>query len=263
MSCWKNAGRLVQVSLVAAVAASLAATPAVAAPADNAGAARGNAPDASAFGLNVIGPVRVPPVPAVSSGAGEVRKSVLRENRTKVVKAGVLDVKAQHDRAHSQVADLRVPSAGLRAEAVTAKCLGGRGGAEIADGVVAGKPLAVAPPPNTTVPVDLPELGRASVILNKQERMRDGRLNVTAMEVNLPVGQGKTESIRVASATCGRGRPTGGHPQGPKGPQKPQGPQGPKTPGASEGAKGPQGAQGQHAEAPAPTPVKGDLAVTG
>ncbi|MFC9976833.1 choice-of-anchor P family protein [Spirillospora sp. NPDC127200] len=253
MCCRKATRRLAQVSVVATAAGLLAAAPAAAetggdAARATASVARSGGPGASAFGLDAAGPVRVPPVPAVSSDAGEVARSLVREDRTKLVKAAALEVKAQRDRARSQVADLRVPSAGLRAEAVTAKCLAGRGSASIADAVVAGKPLAVAPPPNTTVPVDLPELGRASVVMNKQRRLPDGRLNVTALEVVLPLGQGKTESIRVASATCGR---AGGRPEEPKGPHGPQGPRGPQKPAQ------------QHAEAPAPTPVKGDLAVTG
>ncbi|MGI5166420.1 choice-of-anchor P family protein [Spirillospora sp. CA-253888] len=261
MSCRKAARRLVQVSVIVMAAGVLAAAPAAAETGGDDSAARATAsvarsggPGASAFGLGATGPVRVPQVPAVSSSAGEVAKSLVREDRTKLVKAAALDVRAQHDRARSQVADLRVPSAGLRAEAVTARCLAGRGAASLADAVVAGRPLAVAPPPNTTIPVDLPELGRASVVMNKQQRLPDGRLNVTALEVNLPLGQGRTESIRVASATCGR---AAGRPEGPKGPQGPHEPKGPKGP------RGPQKPAQQHAEAPVPTPVKGDLAVTG
>ncbi|WP_067814663.1 choice-of-anchor P family protein [Actinomadura kijaniata] len=189
----------------------------------------------SAFGLNVTGPAHVPPTPAVSSATGEVRKALLREERTRAVRATVLDVAARRDRAHSRVAGVDVPAAHLNAEAVTARCLGGRGNASLADAVVAGKPLAVSPPPNTTVPVKVPGLGDGSVVLNKQERLPDGRLRVTGLEATLPTGQGRVEAIRVASATCGhvrKERQVRGKPEGPE-------------------------------VAPRPVPVKGDLPVTG
>ncbi|TDD79884.1 hypothetical protein E1293_22150 [Actinomadura darangshiensis] len=194
------------------------ATPAFAAPALAAPGGEG-----SAYGLNVTGPLPVPPVPAVSSGGGPVSKSLLRENHTKLVNASALDVTASAARARSSVADLSVPTAKLLAHAVTAKCVGGQGTAHLARAVLAGKRLDASPPPNTTVPVDIDGLGRTSLTLNKQQRTSDGRLNVTAMELALPGGKG---AVRVASATCGRT---------------------PETP----------------SEAPAPTPVKHDLPVTG
>ncbi|WP_396448913.1 choice-of-anchor P family protein [Actinomadura sp.] len=180
--------------------------------------------EGSAYGLAVTGPLAVPPVPAVSSSSGEVSKRLLREDRTKLVRASGLDVSASAARARSSVARLAVPAAKLAAGAVSAKCADGQGSANLANAVLAGKRLDSTPPPNTTVPVDVDGVGRASLTLNKQRRMADGRLAVTAMELMLPGGKG---ALRVASATCGRGVP-----QGP-------------------------------AEAPAPTPVRHDLPVTG
>ncbi|CNE45544.1 Uncharacterised protein [Mycobacterium tuberculosis] len=181
--------------------------------------------EGSAYGLTLTGPVPVPPVPAVSSTTGKVSKHLLREDRTKLVKASALDVSAAPARARSSVARLAVPSADLTAGAVSAKCVNGKGMANLADAVLAGKRLDSTPPPNTTIPVDVDGLGRTSLTLNKQQRTADGRLAVTAMELMLPGGKG---ALKVASATCGRGAPV-------------------RPP----------------SEAPAPSPVKHDLPVTG
>ncbi|MGP4026390.1 choice-of-anchor P family protein [Actinomadura sp. 3N407] len=204
--------------LVAAATPAVAATP----------AAAPHGAEGSAYGLTVTGPVAVPPVPAVSSTTGKVSKSLLREDHTDLVKASALDVSASAARARSTVARVAVPAAKLMASAVAAKCDGGRGSAHLARAVVAGKRLDASPPPNTTVPVDIEGLGRASLVLNKQQRMADGRLAVTAMELRLPL-PGKPATVRLASATCGRA----------SGPAKPP------------------------SEAPAPTPVEHDLPVTG
>jgi hypothetical protein len=157
--------------------------------------------EGSAYGLTVTGPLAVPPTPAVSSGTGTVSKSLLRENRTKLVKASALDVSASAARARSSVAHLSVPTAKLLASAVTARCTGAHGSAHLARAVLAGRRLDASPPPNTTVPVDVDGLGRTSLVLNKQQRTADGRLAVTAMELTLPGGKG---AVRIASATCGR-----------------------------------------------------------
>ncbi|XRQ09939.1 choice-of-anchor P family protein [Actinomadura welshii] len=183
--------------------------------------------EGSAYGLTASGPVSVPPVPAVSSTTETVRKSLLREESTDLVKASALDVSASAARARSTVAKAAVPAADLMADAVTAKCRGGHGSAHLARAVIAGKRLDASPPPNTTIPVDVEGVGRTSLTLNKQERMADGRLAVTAMELRLPL-PGKPATIRIASATCGKSGPAE-----------------------------------QPADAPAPTPVEHDLPVTG
>jgi hypothetical protein len=185
----------------------------------------------SAYGLTVAGPLEVPPVPAVSSRSGTVTKHLLREDNTKLVTASALDVSASADRARSSVAQAAVPSADLAASAVSAECDGGRGAAHLARAVVAGRHLDSSPPPNTTIPVDVEGVGRTSLTLNKQQRMSDGRLNVTAMELRLPI-PGKASTVRIASATCGRAA-TNDHANDPR------------------------------SEAPAPRPVKHDLPVTG
>ncbi|WUH99063.1 choice-of-anchor P family protein [Spirillospora sp. NBC_00431] len=199
-----------------------AGTAAAAVPA-TAAAPRG--PEGSAYGLAVDGPIGVPPVPSVASAAGEVSKSLAREDHTKLVSASALDVSASKTRARSAVTRLAVPSAQLLASTVAAECDGGRGSAHLTRATIAGRRLDASPPPNTTIPVDVDGVGRASLTLNKQQRMADGRLAVTAMELRLPI-PGKASTVRVSSATCGRA------------------------------ASGP-------GEAPAPTPVEHDLPVTG
>ena len=143
----------------------------------------------------------VPPEPAVSSDGGPAHKSVLSEDRLKAVRASALRVDATPSNARSNVTDLAVPTAKLMANAVTATCHDGQGGAHLTRATVAGKRLDATPPPNTTVPVDVEGVGRTSLVLNKQQRMPNGRLAVTAMQLNLPGGKG---AVRVASATCGR-----------------------------------------------------------
>jgi hypothetical protein len=189
-------------------------------------------PVGSAFGLAVSGPVAISPVPAVASASTTpVSKSLLREGRTGLLTASALDVKAASDQAHSHITRLRVPEAALAAEAVSATCTGGTGFARLAGAAIAGTALDSSPAPNSSVPVALPGgLGTVAVTLNKQERLADGRLRVTALAVDLPIA-GKNEAVRVASATCGR-----------------------RAVAASSGAT---------QEAPAPVPVKNDLPVTG
>ncbi|MQY04893.1 choice-of-anchor P family protein [Actinomadura macrotermitis] len=228
--------KFAQTGLLAVALGLTMAAPAAASPAAGSDAGSG-----SAFGLAGAGPVPVAPLPAVSSAGDVVSRTLLRENRTQYVNAGALDVKAAREQAHSHVADLTVPLAGLQAESVSATCRQGQGAAHLTQAVVAGKRLDSSPPPNTTIPVKVDGVGNADLVLNKQERMRDGRLNVTAVALDLPVN-GKTESLRVASATCGKRRPAH-HAKPPAHHAKP-----PVRPAG---------------EAPKPTPVKGDLPVTG
>ncbi|WP_019632083.1 choice-of-anchor P family protein [Actinomadura atramentaria] len=227
MSSFKAARRAVQIGLVAAAFGATATAPALAAaPAP----APAPAPGSSAFGLTATGPVALPPLPVAQSLSDTVSRSLLREN-LKVVDAGVLNVKAAKGYAHSDVATLKVPTAGLFAQAVSATCRDGRGVSHVANAVVAGKHLDVSPPPNTTVPFHVDGLGDGSVVINKQERLGDGRLRVTALAVRVPLGGGKAQTILVSSATCG------------KLPAKPVTP--------------------PHSAAPKPHPVRGDLPVTG
>ncbi|WP_018654507.1 choice-of-anchor P family protein [Actinomadura flavalba] len=225
MSSMTTARRLLCAGALAALATGVAA-PAHAQPSG----------EGSAYGLTAIGPVAVPPLPAVRSTGTPAERSLLRTNHTKLIDAGVLDVKAAPGRASSKVADVKVPTARLFAEAVTAVCRDGRGEAHLAQASVLGRRLAVSPPPNTTVPFEVEGLGKGGLVLNKQERLPDGRLRVTGLAVDLPLPGGGMQALKVSSATCGK----------------------PARPAATPSKPG----KPLH-EAPAPRPVKGDLPVTG
>ncbi|MQA93361.1 MAG: hypothetical protein GEV11_01540 [Streptosporangiales bacterium] len=104
--------------------------------------------------------------------------------------------------------------------------------------------LAVTPTPNSTLTARVGTLGVAEVTLNKQVRNADGTLKVTAIEVKLPLGAGKTETISISSATCGKMV---------------------ADPGDGDGDDGDNGGGDATppGQAPAPQPVPGNLPVTG
>ncbi|MEV5570731.1 choice-of-anchor P family protein [Spirillospora sp. NPDC052269] len=257
--------RLTRAVVLAAAGGLLAASPAFAAvPGDAAGGA-GRGPGAasggegSAFGLALSGPVPLAPKPAVASAKGVQRASMLNEQRAKIVRAGALDVAASPERSQARVAQLRVPDLRLAADTVRARCTGGTGASDLVGATIDGKRLPVAPAPNTTIPVDLPKLGRVALTLNKQERTPNGT-RVTAMELTAPLAHLGPENVRVSSVTC-----KGAGQDGPGGQGLPGGHQG--RPGGAPGGKGapamrPPSTSGV-GEAPRPKPIRHELAVTG
>ena len=244
-------------------------------------------PEAAAYGVAASGPIRLPATPAVVSQGAEVRKSLARENR-KLFSAAALDTRATGRDAHATIKDLKVPDARFSADALTARCRGESGSSHLADARLQGKRLGARPRPNTVVPVQVPGVGTVKVTLNKQQRLRDGRLAVTAMEARVPLGDLGTETISTAAVTCGRAARKQGSPGAPGSPGSPGspaepggqgGPAGPAAPGGGNqgapggpgsgagkprGGSGPGGAPAERpAKAPKPVPVKGDLPVTG
>jgi hypothetical protein len=236
-------------------------------------------PEGAAYGVAATGPVQFPATPAVVSQGAEVRKSLARENRSRLFSAAAMDTRATARHARSTVTDLKVPGAALSADAVSAQCRGGRGSSRLANAVVYGKRLGARPRPNSVVPVTVPGVGTAKVTLNKQRRLPDGRLAVTAVEAAVPMSKLGTERISTAAVTCGRaahkhGIP--GSPAVPGTPAKPGAPGGSAQPG-TPGTPGGQGGHGKPggsmapggapaappARAPKPTPVDGDLPVAG
>lgn len=180
----------------------------------------------TAFGIAATGPVQIGPLPSAVSTPEDrtARHSLLRPAANSVLDAGVLNTVAAPDRARSSVADLSIAKA-VTASAVTASCVNGKGRADLAGLMLAGRKIESAPAPNTTIPVTVDGLGTVSATLNRQVRRSDGRLAVTALVVRLPLDQ----TIEVANATCRATR------------------------------KG-----SRHApEAPVPSPVEHDLVVTG
>ncbi|WP_067450021.1 choice-of-anchor P family protein [Actinomadura macra] len=203
---------------------------------------------ASAAAISASGPVAIPATPSVA-GASQlpVRRSVAELPANPLAEARSLSAAAWAGHGRASVADLKIAKLLLSASAVTAKCENGHGVSRLAKAVLNGRRLAVTADPNTTVTARLNQVGVVSVTLNKQVRERNGDLSVTAIEIGLPLGPGGTQTLKIASVTCGKGG-------GPR-PTPPTTPGHPGSPAPSPSAP--------PAAAPAPTPVPGDLPVTG
>jgi hypothetical protein len=201
----------------------------------------------SAVAVSATGSVVVPPTSSVASSAQRpVRRSAAELPANPLVEARLLNGAAWAGHGRASVADVRVARLGLSAHAVTARCENGTGASSVAKAALGTRTLRIGATPNTTVTTDLKGLGAVTVTLNKQVRGHDGNLTVTAIEVSATLA-GKTQTISIASATCGKGG-GGGQPGEPSQPSQPGKPTPSPTPPG---------------EAPAPTPVPGDLPVTG
>jgi hypothetical protein len=226
----------------AAIAGALATPLALMAPAS---AATGGA--GAAYGVAATGLVNIPQTPAVTSTSQPNDKSLAELPPNPLVSLKVLHVTAAPGKARASVVDLKVAQAALTAHLVTAKCVAGKGASHLVKASLAGHRLAVDAAPNSTVAVPVTGLGTVSVVLNKQVHDAAGNLVVTAIEVNLPVGAGKAQTISISSATC-----SGDMPGGPG-----------NTPGSPTPTPTPTSPGTPPGEAPAPTPVPGDIPVTG
>jgi hypothetical protein len=229
--------RLTHLAITAAVAGAMATPLTLAAPAS--ATADGSA---SAFGIAASGLVKIPPTPAVSSSGKPSHKSLIELPANPLIAAGVLNADAWAGNSRASVVDVRLAKIGLTAEVISAKCENGAGVSHLTKVVVNGKQLAVSPAPNSGIAVDLAGIGQVGLTLNKQVRNPNGSLTVTAVEVNLGLGHGKLQTVSISSATCGGGSDE---------------PSTPGTPTPTPPMGTPPG------EAPAPTPVTGDLPVTG
>jgi hypothetical protein len=214
--------RLTQLTKVAAVAGVIAAPLTVAVPATYAGTGAAS----SAFAIGAGGVVSIPQTPAVASSAQPARESVAELPANPLLNASILTATASAGRARASAADLNSAKIGLSAHLITARCENGIGSSNLAKAVLNGHALRAGAAPNTALTVGLDTLGAASVVLNKQVRDAGGRLTVTALELSVALAPGRTQTISIASATCG--------------------------PISKPGD-----------EAPVPTPVPGDLPVTG
>jgi hypothetical protein len=153
--------------------------------------------------------VAIPATPAVAATAD---KSLAELPANPLIDVKLLHVTARPDFARASVTDLRVAKAALTAHLITATCVNGAGISHLAGARLAGHALAVNAAPNSAITVPVQGLGTAAVTLNKQTRNADGSLTVTAIEVTLPVGPGRTQTLSVSSATCA-GAPTGTAPK--------------------------------------------------
>ncbi|MCO5972921.1 choice-of-anchor P family protein [Actinoallomurus sp. WRP6H-15] len=173
--------------------------------------------------------VAIPATPAVADTAD---RSLLHLPANPLIDVKVLHVTAKPAFARASVTDLSVAKAALTAHLVTATCTAGTGASRLANASLAGHRLAAVAAPNSALRIPVQGLGTASVTLNKQTRNADGSLTVTAIQVTLPLGPGRTQTLSVSSATCSgvREEPPGQEPPG---------------------------------QAPKPKPVPSDLPVTG
>ncbi|TDD63856.1 hypothetical protein E1293_42345, partial [Actinomadura darangshiensis] len=184
----------------------------------------------AAFAISATGPVAIPATPSVaSSGQQPVRKSVAELPANPLVRARILNAAAWSGHGRASVVDLNVAKIGLSAHVVTAKCENGNGVSHLTKATLQGRTLKLDASPNTTVTADLKGLGNATVTLNKQVRDKDGNLTITAIEVSATLA-GKTQTLSIASATCGKAGDHPGEPGEPGEPSTPGSPSSPATP---------------------------------
>jgi hypothetical protein len=145
----------------------------------------------------------IPPLSSVSSTGNAVGGSLLTIPANPVLTAKILHVLADANQgtARASVADLNLGEGKLLASLVTASCSPGGGGATLADAIIAGHALPVAPPPNFTVALP-PGAGHiVAITLNKQVKNAQGGLSVTAIEVRLLSGS-LEKTIDISTANC-------------------------------------------------------------
>ncbi|GAA5073133.1 hypothetical protein HNP84_009262 [Thermocatellispora tengchongensis] len=157
----------------------------------------------TAYGLSAEGPVRIQPIPAAVSRDGKtVHRSVLRP-KNPLVSASAMEVTTNGRNSQASAADVSTLQRQVAANAVSARCENGRGVSNLAGAVIGGRDIDANPAPNTTIPVTIERVGTASVTLNKQVRQADGRLAVTGLSIDMPMSNGKRQTIDVASVVCG------------------------------------------------------------
>jgi hypothetical protein len=197
--------RLTQVAKYAVVAGAVVTPLAISAPASNASIDGMG----SAYALAATGPVPIAPISLVhvSSGQQPTHKSLVEVPPNPVLEARLLNAAAAPGFARASVADLKLIKAGLAASLISAKCTPHGGKSSLVKAVLNGKKLDVSVPPNTTIAVAPEEAGGlpqvVKVVLNKQVHNPDGSLTVTGIEASVSLGPGKTETLSIASATCG------------------------------------------------------------
>lgn len=185
---------------------------------------------ASASGIVTSG-LGIPPLSTVTSLGTQQDNSLASVPANPALTASVLHVLANAalGTARASAADLNIGDGKLIASLVTASCAPGGGTATLLDAVLAGHEIPVSPPPNTTIAVP-PGAGQiVAITLNKQVKNGHGGLTVTAIELQLGTGRGQ-KTIDVSTANC-------------------VAPAAQTTPGVPA--------------APAPTPQRGSLPVTG
>ncbi|MFI0424860.1 choice-of-anchor P family protein [Spongiactinospora sp. 9N601] len=189
--------------LVGAAALAIAAASTLVSAAASASQASTDSPS-TAHVLSANGPVHINPIPKVESPQGQAaRRVALGSHEDQLITATGLLATADESRSEASAAHIRTLEKRITADAIKSTCAGGEGVTTLAGARIGDRPIEANPAPNTTIPVDLGKAGTASVTLNKQVRGADGRLNVTGMAVTVPVSEGKSQTVDVASVACG------------------------------------------------------------
>ncbi|MDF5757825.1 choice-of-anchor P family protein [Spongiactinospora sp. TRM90649] len=164
-----------------------------------------------AYVLSATGPVAINPVPKAVWPEGQpARRVALQSHENSLITATGLVAAADGTHSEATAADVRTMERHITAQVIKARCEGGRGVTTLTGARLGERAIEANPAPNTTIPVDLGKMGTASVTLNKQVRGADGRLNVTGMAVSLPLAEGQSQTVDVASVACGGAGGTGG-----------------------------------------------------
>lgn len=216
----------------------------------------------SAFAISASGLLTIKPTPSVDDSDGFSQASVARlQLPANLIDLRVLNAQAGAGAAQSSILDLSVGlGVGkplLTASAIEAECGGGKASSSLAKAKIGDLKLDVAVPPNTGVEVP----GLLSVELNKQVTNKDGSITVTAISINVD----GIQKIDLASATCAAGDDDGDTPTTVPTTTKPtKTSSSTPTTSASNGGSAPAGDKPlPNGKAPAPTPVKAHLDVTG
>lgn len=244
-----------------AAALALAAASAVAVSTPAAAADKHPAGMSSAYGIKadlaVAGTplLDVGPIPYVQSKGQKQEETVVEIPAQPLLNLKVLTTKAHGAQAEAKLVELRALHQMLKADLLVAKCKGGEGSSTLAKVSVGGKTLVgkqAQPKPNTTVRIppeqlkQLEQVAAATVTLNKQVETDNGGIKVTALELKADLVSGTaTKTVSVSSVKCSGAGDSSTEPPSYDGPKD----DGPKKDGPGK--------------APKPTPVTGNLPVTG
>lgn len=231
---------------LAAASAVAFSTPAAAtedAPAAGTSSAYGIDANLAVTGTELL---NVDPTPYVESQGERQQDEVLEVPAEPLLNLKVLETVAEGSQARATAVNLKALEETIKAKVLEATCTGGEGNTKVVELIVGGETIIgeeAQPEPNTTVNIppeqlqQLEQVAKAQLILNKQEELDNGGIQVTALELKANIaGETVTKDISISSVTCG--------------PEKDK-----SEPGPSETDK--------LDEAPKPKPVEGDLAVTG
>jgi hypothetical protein len=156
----------------------------------------------SASGILTSG-LGIPALSTVSSDGQAEDNTLVRIPANSVLTASALHVLADaaQGTARASAADLNIGAGQLIASLVTASCAPGGGRATLLNAIVAGHAIPVAPAPNTTIALPPGPGHIVAITLNKQVKNREGGLTVTAIEVDLGAGR-ERKAIDISTANC-------------------------------------------------------------